>query len=33
MECPGHLGRISLNSRFVHPLFINILFKEIPPCI
>ncbi|OUM56865.1 hypothetical protein PIROE2DRAFT_18344, partial [Piromyces sp. E2] len=29
IECPGHLGRIKLKQRIVHPLFVNILCKEI----
>ena len=29
IECPGHLGRIQLYYRIVHPLFVNTLCKEI----
>ena len=29
MECPGHLGRIPLYHRIVHPLFASTLCKEI----
>ncbi|ORX75622.1 beta and beta-prime subunits of DNA dependent RNA-polymerase [Anaeromyces robustus] len=29
VDCPGHLGRIPLHHRIVHPIFINILCKEI----
>ena len=29
IECPGHLGRIHLFQRIVHPLFVNTLCKEI----
>jgi len=29
IECPGHLGRISLHELIVHPLFVNLLCKEL----
>lgn len=29
IECPGHLGRIQIYQYIVHPLFINLLCKEL----
>jgi len=29
IECPGHVGRIPLYHKIIHPLFINVLCKEI----
>jgi len=29
IQCPGHLGRISLFQKIVHPLFVNTLCKEL----
>ncbi|KAG4083547.1 beta and beta-prime subunits of DNA dependent RNA-polymerase [Neocallimastix lanati (nom. inval.)] len=29
IDCPGHTGRIPLYYRIVHPVFVNILCKEI----
>ncbi|ORX41584.1 beta and beta-prime subunits of DNA dependent RNA-polymerase [Piromyces finnis] len=29
IECPGHLGRIPIYQYIVHPLFVNILCKEL----
>ncbi|ORX41406.1 hypothetical protein BCR36DRAFT_375327 [Piromyces finnis] len=29
IECPGHLGRIPIYQYIVHPLFVNIVCKEL----